>query len=66
MNSTPVLKLYYGATALFVLLDYVLNVNVRLAFLEAWPGWRGLYYVFCFCCLAIEHLNHRYILPLNF
>jgi hypothetical protein len=26
---------------------------VRLAFLEAWPGWRAAYYALCFSCLAL-------------
>jgi hypothetical protein len=32
----------------FAILDYVLDFNVRLIFLDAWPGWRGLYYGVCF------------------
>lgn len=36
-----------------MLLDYVLGVNVRLAFLEPWPGWRAVYYLFCFSCLGV-------------
>jgi hypothetical protein len=44
---------YYAATLLFLLFDYVLHINVRLAFLEAWPGWRAAYYALCFSCLAL-------------
>jgi len=51
--STKLLRSYYAATILFVLLDYVLNINVRVAFLEDWPTWRALYYGFCFACLAL-------------
>lgn len=51
--STTLLRYYYAATILFVLLDYVLNINVRVAFLEAWPTWRALYYGFCFTCLGL-------------
>lgn len=46
------LRLYYAATAVFLLLDYVFGINVRLASLEPFPGWRALYYCFCFGCLA--------------
>ena len=59
MNATPVdgssrvLVVYYSATALFLLLDYGLNINLRLAFLDAYPLWRGVYYGFCFVCLAV-------------
>ncbi len=39
---------YYAGTVVFVLLDYLLDFNVRLAFLERWPTFRALYYVVCF------------------
>ena len=47
------LQLYYAATAIFLLLDYALGINVRLSPLEAYPGWRALYYLFCFGCLGL-------------
>jgi len=51
--SVRILRFYYAATAFFLLLDYIFDINVRLAFLEAWPGWRALYYLFCFACLGL-------------
>lgn len=47
------LKIYYAGTAVFLLLDYVLDINIRVAFLDSWPGWRALYYVLCFGCFAM-------------
>ncbi|MGI9261888.1 MAG: hypothetical protein ACR2QR_07620 [Woeseiaceae bacterium] len=47
------LRIYYAATAIFLLLDYLFGINVRVAFLEPWPVWRFLYYLFCFGCLAV-------------
>lgn len=47
------LRIYYAATALFLLLDYWFGVNIRVAFLEPWPAWRFLYYLFCFACLGL-------------
>lgn len=47
------LRIYYAATALFVVLDYAFGINLRLAFLDGQPGWRSLYYGVCFGCLAI-------------
>ena len=44
---------YYAATALFLLLDYGLNVNVRVAFLEGMPEFRLAYYAVCFACLGL-------------
>jgi len=52
--GTAVIKAYYAATALFLLLDYGFGVNVRLAFLDAWPAWRAAYYGFCFACLGLS------------
>ncbi len=46
--STRLITGYYGATVIFVLLDYLLNFNIRLIFLDDWPVWRGLYYAACF------------------
>ncbi len=48
-----ILVYYYAATVVFLLLDYVVGLNVRLAFLEPWPMWRAAYYGFCFLCLAL-------------
>lgn len=61
MTSTPLtsqlglLRIYYAATALFIFLDYFLNINIRLAALEQEPFWRALYYVFCFVCLGLMY-----------
>jgi len=51
--SVTVLRIYYGATAIFLFLDYVTGINVRLASLEAWPGWRAVYYAICCGCFAL-------------
>ena len=43
--SAKLLNYYYAATIGFVLLDYLLNINVRVAFLQDWrPG--GLFIMF--------------------
>lgn len=52
MKSERVLALYYFATFGFLLLDYGLGVNVRVAFLEARPDLRAAYYGFCLICLV--------------
>ena len=36
----------------FLVLDYFLGINVRLASLDTLPGWRALYYLVCFACLS--------------
>ena len=52
-TSRTLLRSYYAATAIFLLLDYFADFNVRLAFLEPWPLWRLIYYLLCFGFLAI-------------
>jgi hypothetical protein len=43
-------KLYYAVTPLFILLDYVWHINVRVAVLDSEPLYKGLYYGFCILC----------------
>ena len=57
MSEQSVLRYYYAATLVFLVLDFVFNINVRVAFLEAWPGWRIAYYV---ACLALLGLMFRF------
>ena len=51
--ARKVLIAYYGATAVFLLLDFLFGLNVRVAFLEPYAGFRLAYYAFCFLCLAL-------------
>lgn len=44
---------YYGATFLFVVLDYLLDFNIRLTFLDPWPVWRVAYYGVCVCFFGL-------------
>ena len=53
-------RLYYFATVIFVLIDYVLGVNLRIAFLEPYPVARILYYGACFGCLVLIVLRPRW------
>lgn len=53
MNVNRILPWYYAATVLFVLLDYGVHINVRVAFLADWPLARLAYYGICFACLAL-------------
>lgn len=51
--SAKMLQIYYAATAVFLVLDYLFGINVRLASLDAFPGWRAFYYAVCFACLGL-------------
>ena len=53
LSPANILVAYYGATVVFMLLDYLFGINVRLAFLQEWPGWRGVYYAFCLLCFGL-------------
>lgn len=61
-GSAGLLHIYYAATLVFVLLDYLLSINIRLAFLDAWPAARALYYLLCFACLALMIWRPRWSL----
>lgn len=52
-SPAMVLRFYYAATVIFVLLDYGAHINVRVAFLEPYPLARLFYYGFCFACLVL-------------
>lgn len=54
-SGTSLLRAYYAATALFLVLDYFADFNVRLAFLDSWPIWRLVYYLVCFGLLAVSY-----------
>lgn len=53
-HSIP--KLYYTITPLFILLDYVWNINVRVAVLDSAPLYKGLYYGFCILCGVVIYI----------
>jgi len=53
MNFARILPWYYAGTAIFLLLDYGLGINVRVAFLDQLPTARAAYYGICFACLAL-------------
>ncbi len=43
-------RYYYLLTPAFILLDYVVGINIRVAALDAMPGCKNLYYGFCVLC----------------
>jgi hypothetical protein len=53
MSADRILPWYYAASVVFLLLDFLVGVNVRLAFLEPWPTARVAYYGVCFACLGL-------------
>ncbi len=53
MTVARVLPWYYAATAAFLVLDFALGINVRVAFLDAMPAARLGYYGVCFACLGL-------------
>ena len=48
-----IIKAYYWATPLFLLLDLLLGIDVRVSAFVYHPVYKGIYYVFCFVCMAI-------------
>lgn len=47
------IRIYYLATVVFLLLDIILGLNVRIAFFENTPVLRALYYAVIFTCMAL-------------
>lgn len=52
-GSSKILVLYYMATVIFLLLDFAVGFNIRVAFLEPYPEARVAYYGVCFVCLGL-------------
>ena len=53
-NFVP--KLYYTITPVFILLDYVWHINIRVAILDSEPLYKGLYYGFCIFCGVLVYI----------
>ena len=53
LSATRILPWYYAATFVFLLLDYLGGVNVRVAFLDTLPTARMAYYGICFVCFGL-------------
>ena len=51
---------YFYITPLFILLDYVLGVNVRVSALGSIPVYKNLYYGFCILCGVCMYFVPRY------
>ena len=65
MMRRRILLVYYAGTALFLVLDYVLSLNVRLAFLESQPLLKALYYGALFACLLAVIMRPGWTLVLG-
>jgi len=55
-----VARLYFYITPLFILLDYIFGINVRVSALEAMPIYKNLYYGFCILCGICMYIIPRY------
>jgi len=43
-------SIYYFMTPVFIVLDYLFGINVRVTVLDAMPRYKYLYYGFCLFC----------------
>ncbi len=48
-----VIKAYYWATPIFLLLDLLFGIDVRVSAFIYHPFYKFVYYLFCFVCMAI-------------
>jgi len=51
---------YFYITPLFILLDYIWGVNVRVSALDSIPVYKNLYYGFCILCGVCMYFVPRY------
>ncbi len=51
---------YFYITPLFILLDYILGINIRVSALETMPLYKNLYYGFCILCGICMYIIPRY------
>jgi len=51
---------YFYITPLFILLDYILGINIRISALETMPLYKNLYYGFCILCGICMYVIPRY------
>ena len=51
---------YFYITPVFILLDYILGINVRVSALETMPLYKNLYYGFCILCGICMYIIPRY------
>ena len=51
---------YFYITPLFILLDYILGINIRVSALETMPLYKNLYYGFCILCGICMYVIPRY------
>jgi hypothetical protein len=56
MTRYAIPRFYYWVTPVFVLLDYVWGINVRVAVLDAALQQKNLYYGFCVVCGVVMFL----------
>ena len=52
-GDSRLLRLYYAGTLVFVLLDYGLGLNIRIAGLEGHPVLKGGYYLVVMACFGL-------------
>jgi len=55
-----VARWYFYITPLFILLDYIFGINVRVSALETMPLYKNLYYGFCILCGICMYIIPRY------
>jgi len=51
---------YFYITPLFILLDLIFGINVRVSALETMPLYKNLYYGFCILCGVCMYIIPRY------
>ncbi len=61
-----VLSIFYYATPVFILTDYVLGFNVRISGLQQFGNYKIIYYVFCLVCAFVVYKSEGYSILVGF
>ena len=65
MSAERILPWYYAASVVFLLLDFLADFNVRVAFLEPWPAARIAWYGVCIACFGLMLWRPRWAVPIG-
>jgi hypothetical protein len=52
-------QFYYYITPLFILLDYIWGISIRVSVLDSMPMYKNLYYGFCILCGVLVYAVPR-------
>ena len=65
-SKASILSSFYYLTPIFILMDYVLDFNIRIAGLDGFGFYKKIYYLFCLICAFLIYKFEGYSLIVGF